>query len=208
MTSLGARILVVVIMTALAAAYLIIPPKPAVLVVRVGMSYEEVVSRSSFAARAHGLKPADWEGFGTIDVTEPAVTIKYAGKYGFELPPTKFAAITFGNSLVESISTSPMLESRPFEETVEILAQLQERFKAAGWVPWERNGSVWFDLSPDGRKALKTRLWRYSESEQWLIVPYHAGIIFRIKCVKTCDGNIDDARFLIDVGIGGAAGEP
>jgi len=202
------RLLIAASIAALTTAYVTIPPKPTVLVVRAYMPYDEVVKRSSYPAQAHGMAPDNEDGFGTIDVTEPAVIIKYDDpQIGFELPPTKFAAITFGDSVVGAISTSPMLEALRFPQAVEVLAQLQGLFRAAGWVPWKGNESVWFDLSPEGRKALHAELMRFSQSEQWLIVPSHrVGMIFRIKCVDDCDDN-DDARFLIDVGIGTVLGD-
>lgn len=203
-----ARLLIAASIAALTTASVMIPPKPTVLVVRAYMPYDEVIKRSSYPAQAHGIAPDSEYGFGTIDVTEPAVIIKYDDpQIGFELPPTKFAAITFGNSVVESISTSPMLETLRFPEAVEVLAQFQERFRTAGWVPWKGNESVWFDFSPEGRKNLRAELMRFSQSEQWLIVPsHHVGMIFRIKCVDDCDDK-DDARFLIDIGVGTVFGD-
>jgi len=193
---------------ALVTAFLMIPPKPTVLVVCVGMSYDEVVKRSSYPALDNGMAPTADTGFATIDVTKPSVIVKYADpQHGFELPPTKFVAVTFGDSIAESVSTSPMLNASRFPEAVELLAQLQERFKAAGWVPWKENKSVWWDFSPEGRKALHARLMRFSDDEQWLVIPNRrVGMIFRIKCVDDCDDD-DDARFLIDVGVGDAVGD-
>lgn len=189
------------------AAFTMIPPKPTVLVARIGMTYDDVVNRSSYPALAHGLPPTGESGFGTIDVREPAVIIKYDHpRHGFELPPTTFAALTFGDSVLETISTSPMLEARRFPEAAELLAQLQSVFQAGGWVPWKENQSVWFDLSPAGRKALHAELMRYGGAEQWLVVSHpHVGMIFRIKCVDDCDDE-DDARFLIDIGLGKEVG--
>lgn len=94
-----------------------------------------------------------------------------APRHGFELPPTTFAALTFGKSVLETISTSPMLEARRFPEAVEILGQVQARFQAGGWVPWVGNQNGWYDLSPQGRKTLRAELMRYSQSDQFLDVP-------------------------------------
>ena len=203
MSASSIRLLIAALAAALTAAYVMIPPKPTVLVARLGMTYDEVARRSSYPALANAVPPTGETGFAAIYVSKPAVIIQYDDpQHGFALPPTKFAALTFGHSALETISTSPMLEARRFPETVELLAQLQERFKAGGWVPWPGNQSVWFDLSPAGRKALHAELMRYSQAEQWLFVPHrHVGMIFRIKCVDDCDDG-DNARFLIDVGLG------
>jgi len=203
------RLVIAALAILFAAAFMSRPAPPTVLVARIGMTYDEVIERSSYPASAHGMSPAgDEHGFGTIDVTKPAVIIKYDDpQHGFELPPTKFAALTFGDSILKTISTSPMLEARRFPEAVEVLARLQVDFLARGWVPWKGNQSVWFDLSPAGRIALHAELMRYSQAEQWLVVPHrHVGMIVRIKCVDDCDDE-DDARFLIDVGLGKEVGD-
>jgi len=204
-----ARFLVAASIAVLTMAFMINPPKPTALVVRVGMSYDEVVTRSSYPARANGMAPSGETGFGTIDVTKPAVIVKYDDPdYGFELPPTKFVAITFGDSVVESITTTPMLEALPFSEAVEVLFQTQEKFRSTGWVPWKGNQSVWFDFSPQGRKSLHAEVLRFSQSEQWLLHPQrHLQMIFRIKCIEDCFDDDDDARYLIDVSFGKSTGD-
>lgn len=197
------RLFIAVVLAAITTAFLAIPPTPTVLVVDMDMPYEEVVKRSSYPARAHGVPPTGETGFATIDVIEPSVIIKYVDpRHGFELPPTTFAALTFGHSVLETVSTSPMLEARPFPEAVEVLAQVQKRFQAGGWVPWIGNQNGWYDLSPAGQKALQAELLRYTQSDQWLDVPKrNLRSLLRIKCVEDCD-DADDALYLIDVGIG------
>ena len=197
------RVFIVVVLAAITTAFLMVAPTPTILVVDMDMPYDEVVRRSTYPARAHGMPPTGETGFATIDVIEPSVILKYVDpRHGFELPPTKFAALTFGDSVVGTISTTPMLEPRRFPEAVEVLAQVQERFRAGGWVPWVGNQSEWFDLSPKGRESLHAELLRYSQSEQWVVVPKrNLRSLLRIKCVEDCD-DTDDALYLIDVGIG------
>ena len=109
--------------------------------------------------------------------------------------------LTFGKSVLETISTSPILEARRFPEAVEILGQVQARFQA-GWVPWVGNQNGWYDLSPKGRKTLRAELMRYSQSDQFLDVPKrNLRSLLRIKCVEHCD-DPDDALYLVDVSIG------
>lgn len=197
------RLLIVALVAAAATAFMMIPPAPSVLVVDMDMPYDEVVKRSSYPARANGLSPTADTGFATIDVSEPAVIIKFIDpKHGFELPPTTFAAITFGDAVVGTISTSPMLKPQRFSEAVDVLEQVQTLFKKGGWVPWVGNQNGWYDLSPEGRKTLHAELMRYSQSDQFLDVPKrNLRSLLRIKCVEDCD-DPDDALFLVDVGIG------
>lgn len=95
-----------------------------------------------------------------------------------------------------------MLEPGRFPEAVEVLGEIQERFRGSGWVPWEDNQSVWFDLSPEGRKALHAELLRYNVAEQWHVVrKRNLRSPLRIQCMDDCD-DPDDALYLVDVGLG------
>jgi hypothetical protein len=133
-------------------------PAPTVLAFNLGETFDEVVKNSSYPALDHANRPGDDPGrdeqFGAIWVTTPAVIIRFADpKHGFTLPPTKFAALAFSKNKASSLATSPMLHALPFDDAITILENLQNQFKAGGWKPWEKNDSVWFDLSPEGQKT-------------------------------------------------------
>ncbi|TFW30124.1 hypothetical protein E4O92_17475 [Massilia horti] len=104
---------------------------------------------------------------------------------------------------VETVATSPMLDKLPFDQAVAILEDLQNQFKAGGWEPWAKDGSEWFDLTPEGKKRLYKRMFEpgYSQSAE-LRIPKKYAMTFRLKCTDGCwPGEQRPYLFLIDVGV-------
>ena len=153
------------------------------------------------------IRPADSPSdhkFGAIYVEEPAVIVRFTDpRHGFTLPPTKFAALTFSENQAVSLATSPMLDPLPFDDAVAILENLQNQFKKGGWEPSAKNGSTWFDLSPEGKKRLYARMFEpgYMDTTN-LRVPKFYGMIFRLKCTEGCWTREPPYLFLIDIGLG------
>jgi hypothetical protein len=179
---------------------------PTMLSFRVGQSFEEVVKASSYPVLEHSNKPSDQRDLaGDIVVSEPAVILCFNDpQHGFILPPTKFAFVGIEGNVVDTASTSPMLDKLPFDQAVAILENLQNQFKAGGWEPWAKDGSVWFDLTPAGKKRLYQRMFEpgYSQSAE-LRVPKKYGMTFRLKCTDGCwPGEQPPNLFLVDVGVG------
>lgn len=183
-------------------------PEPTVLVVRMDMPFDEVVQRSTFPVLKNSTLPSEdpsGTGFGATFVSQGPVIVKYdAPENGFELPPTKFAGVEFGKGVVQTVATSPMMVALPYEETLDLLDKLQKKFKAAGWIPWRNSHSEWFDLSPQGRKQLFEEMFSTMRSRGIdLVVPKrNLQNSLAIHCVKNCYENTDQARFLINVGMG------
>lgn len=182
-------------------------PVPTVLRFNLGQTFDEVVRSSTYPALNHANRPADDPDrdmqFGAIWVTEPAVVIRFTHpKHGFTLPPTTFAALSFSKNKASSLATSPMLEAVPFDEAVAVLENLQNQFRAGGWEPWEKNDSVWFDLSPEGRRRLYARMFEpgYAQ-EASLRIPKLYGMTFRLKCNEGCWTREPPYLFLIDIGL-------
>ena len=182
-------------------------PTPTMIALRIGQPFAEVVRNSSYPIMTESIVPSDQDdGFGATYVTEPSVVLQFNDpKHGFTLPPTTFLAITYMNGVVATVATSPMLKKLPFDQTVELLARLQDRFQTGGWQIDNDTHTHWFDLSPAGRRQLHDYL-RDTDSgwseEAWLIVPQKYGITFRIKCAANCDSRCGLDRYLIDIGIG------
>jgi len=180
--------------------------QPTMLSFRVGQSFEEVVKASTYPVMEHSNKPDDTRDLtGDIVVSEPAVSLCFNDpQHGFILPPTKFAFVGIMHNVVDSVSTSPMLDKLPFDQAVAILENLQNQFKAGGWEPWADDGSHWFDLTPEGKKRLYQRMFEpgYGQSAE-LRVPKKYGMTFRLKCTDGCwPGEKSPYLFLIDVGVG------
>ena len=181
-------------------------PDPTLISLHIGQPFAEVVKGSTYPVRG-GVEPGlDEDGFGWTDVHKPSVILRFNDpQHGFTLPPTTFLAITYIHGKVDTVATSPMLKKLPFDQTVELLARLQDRFQAGGWQIDNDTHTHWFDLSPAGRRQLHDYL-RDPDSgwseEAWLIVPQKYGITFRIKCAANCDSRCGLDRYLIDIGIG------
>ena len=179
---------------------------PTILAFRVGQSFEEVVSASTYPIITRSNLPVSdpfGDNSGTTWVTEPAVIIRFTDpKHGFTLPPTKFAALTYQHNTAAMLSTSPMLDRLPFDEAMAVLENLQNQFKAGGWEPWKDNDSNWFDLSPDGKKRLYERMFEpgYAQ-EATLRIPKVYSITFRLKCAEGCWTREPPYKFLIDIGV-------
>jgi hypothetical protein len=180
--------------------------RPTMLSFRVGQSFEEVVKTSTYPVMQRSNPPSDTPDLtGDTFVTEPAVALCFNDpQYGFILPPTKFAFVGYLHNVVVSVSTSPMLDKLSFDQAIAVLENLQNQFKAGGWEPWTVDGSVWFDLAPEGKKRLYQRMFEpgYSQSAE-LRVPKKYGMTFRLKCTDGCwPDEKPPYLFLIDVGVG------
>lgn len=182
-------------------------PVPTLLSVRIGQSFEEVVNASTYPVlRRSAIPRADTDMAGATFVTEPAVILCFDDpQHGFVLPPTKFAVVGYGHSVVDTISTSPMLDKLPFDRAVAILEDLQNQLKAGGWEPRSIGAaSKWFDLTPEGKKRLYRQMFEpgYSQTAE-LRVPKKYGMTFRLKCTDGCwAGERPPYLFLVDVGVG------
>lgn len=123
--------------------------------------------------------------------------------HGFTLPPTKFGAVTYRKGKVATVTTSPMLETLPFDELVPLLERLQLMLKAGGWAPRDADKHTWVEVPSDVEKtALQRKLF-----DQVVIVllqiPYKYTLALNVKCYVRCDErDPDTARYLIDVSIG------
>jgi hypothetical protein len=178
------------------------PPVPTYLVFQVDQTFEEVVKNSTYMVWERSNRPSEDPGTtqaGTTWVDHPSVIFKLDDAVnGFSLPPTTFGAITYTDNRVQTIVTSPMLKALPFDDTLEVLQELQEMFKAKGWVPWEGNHSQWFDLSPRGRQKLQDEL---SKLIILRVPKKNLEMFFSVYCHADCDDR-PHSRWLINVEIG------
>jgi len=179
-------------------------PEPTILSFRPGQAFAGVVKDSTFPVLEQSNLPDPDTGWGGTWVTEPAVIIRLNdSQHGFTLPPTKFAALSFQRNVASTLATSPMLDTLPFDEAITVLENLQNQFKAGGWHPWEADDSIWFDLTPQGKKRLYARMFEPGYAQETnLHVPKLYGMVFRIKCTEGCWTREPPYRFLIDVGVG------
>jgi hypothetical protein len=184
-------------------------PEPTLLSLRIGLPFEEVVRTSTFPVIASSNNPAnDPEKSGITLVTKPAVIIKFSDpKYGFTLPATTFAGVSYSEGKVSTIRTSPMLRKLPFHQAVSELANLQSQFQMSGWLL--DDDTAWFDLTHDGRRRLHEdlRSGRNGRARTVsLVAPNKYSLYFTISCAGGCDSKIGLDRYLIDISVSEAFG--
>ena len=180
-------------------------PTPTVISVRIGQTFEEVVSGSSFLVmNSSNIPTQDTVGFGATWVKEPAVIIHFNDPlHGFTLPPTTFAAIGYMHNKVDTITTSPMLKKLTFNQAIAELALLQRQFQEGGWQL--ENETTWYDLTSEGREKLYKHVRLESNGfmkTTLLVAPKKYAMTFRLWCAARCDSRIGLDRYLIDIGIG------
>jgi|GEM_PF-2367889 hypothetical protein len=178
---------------------------PTFINLNIGQTYEGVVRASTYPVIKNSLPPTyDDTGSGITTVSEPAVILRFTDpQHGFTLPPTKFVLISYSHNKVSTVSTSPMIDSLPFDEALTVVENLQNQFRRGGWVPWEADESEWFDLTPAGKQRLYERMFErgYYQSAE-LRVPGKYSMTFRLKCTEGCWTREPPYRFLVDVGVG------
>lgn len=175
-----------------------------VLRVHIGKHYQSVQRDSTADLEKNtAIYPSEPPHPSSTWISSPTVVEFDDPVHGFTLPPTKFGAVTYRNSKVATVTTSPMLETLPFEELVPLLERLQLMLKAAGWAPRDADKHAWVEVPNDGeRSALQRKLF-----DQVVIVllqiPHKYTLALNVKCYVSCDErDPDTARYLIDVSIG------
>jgi hypothetical protein len=182
-----------------------VPPAPTILSFRIGQPFQEVAKASTYPVLERSNTPTHaYLQSGETFVTEPAVILHFNDpQHQFTLPPTKFALVGYTHNKVETVSTSPMLDKLPFDRAVALLENLQNQFRAGGWVPWPGDDSTWFDLTPEGKKKLYARMFESGWAEtQTLRVVGKYSMTFRLWCADGCATREPPYLFLIDVGVG------
>ncbi|WP_256578863.1 MULTISPECIES: hypothetical protein [unclassified Pseudomonas] len=171
---------------------------------RIGKTYDDVVQDSSFPVKDKtAIYPSTPPHPSSTWITSPVIITFDDSVHGFTLPVTKFGAIGWSDFKATTFTTSPMLETLPFEKAVKLLGDLQLMFKKAGWSPDAVEGNDWLKTeTQEDRSRLQAKLFDQLDGVI-LLVPHKYSLILHIKCYARCDErNPDTARYLIDVGLG------
>lgn len=169
----------------------------------IGKPYAEVVKDSSFPVeRKTAIYPSDPPKVDSTWISSPVVITFDDPEHGFTLPKTIYGAVGYTKGKVDGITTSPMVESLPFDKTAALLAELQTMFRNANWTPEPVEGNDWIKVqSDDERRQLQAKLFDQADGVI-LLVPHKYSLLMHIKCYARCDErNVKTARYLIDVGL-------
>jgi hypothetical protein len=169
----------------------------------IGKPYAEVVKDSSFPVeRKTTTYPSDPPKVDSTWISSPVVITFDDPEHGFTLPKTIYGAVGYTKGKVDGITTSPMVESLPFDKTIALLDELQTMFRNAKWTPEPVEGNDWIKVqSDDDRRQLQAKLFDQADGVI-LLVPHKYSLLMHIKCYARCDErNVKTARYLIDVGL-------
>lgn len=171
----------------------------------IGKPYEDVIRDSTFPVKSKTvLRPTTPPVEDSTWFTSPVIVKFDDTQHGFILPPTKFGAVGYNSGKVTTITTSPMLETLPFDQLIPLLDQLQEQLKTAYWAPKDDNEDFgWIKTSNDAeRNTLQNLLFDHAVTAM-LLIPHKYGMSLIVKCYARCsERNPKTAKYLIDVSIG------
>ncbi|MHC8336798.1 hypothetical protein [Pseudomonas sp. HLT2-19-2] len=177
--------------------------------VYIGKPYREVARDSTFPVQGNtAIYPGDPNVAkdpphpSSTWISNPVVIQFDDPNYGFTLPATTFGAIGWSEFKAITLTTSPMLETLPFEQAVKLLDELQQKFKQVGWTPEPVEGNDWLQVETiEDRVRLKAKLFDQLDGVI-LLIPHKYSLLLHIKCYARCDErNPQTAKYLIDVGL-------
>lgn len=172
--------------------------------VHIGKSYDETVADSTFDVPAHTvIYPGNPPHPSSAWISTPVIIHFDDLEHGFTLPVTKFGSIGFDEGKVSNMTTSPMLETLPFDQLVAVLDQLQSRLKDAGWAEWNTETNPWVNTADEAsRKTLQAELFDHVMVTV-LLIPHKYSLALNVKCYARCDErDPKTAKYLIDVSVG------
>ena len=181
------------------------PKTTTVISAHIGKPYERVARDSTFPIKTKTvIYPSDPPEPDSVWL-RGSVIVKFDDpEHGFTLPPTKFGLVSFSDWKVVTITTSPMLETLPFDQLIPLLDHIQQMLKKSGWMPeFEGERHSWFKIESEAdRNALQSLLFKQAVTAA-LLVPRKYGMSLIVKCYARCDErDPNTARYLIDVSVG------
>lgn len=174
------------------------------LVVHIGKRYDETVADSTFGVPAHTvIYPGNPPHPSSSWISTPVIIDFDDPEHGFTLPVTKFVSIGFDEGKVSNMTTSPMLETLPFDQLVVVLDQLQSQLKNASWIEWNSETNPWLNTADEAsRMTLQAELFDHVMVTV-LLIPHKYSLALNVKCYARCDErDPKTAKYLIDVSVG------
>jgi len=186
----GILVLVVASLLSLSAIELLSDEPEIALVI--GEPYEAMRQRSSSS-----IGPAI-PGHSWFNIPESDARLRFADpQFGFVTPLARFFTVSFTDEKVRSVRMSPQIEPLLLDDTLKVLLDLQDQWRAAGWVPIRLNNYPSFADTPQWRAQLRdinkggTAYWRAGDKYQLMLLAHR----FKDKKRPT------EERYLITLGI-------
>jgi hypothetical protein len=170
----------------------------------IGKPYKDVLRDSTFPVKSEtAMRATTPQVEDSTWITRPAIVKFDDPKHGFTLPPTKFGAIGYNRGKVTTFTTSPMLETLPFDQVIPLFNNLQEMLKGSGWTLEKIGSNALIKASSEAEKnALQLLLFKHAETVIFFI-PHKYSLALTIKCYARCnERDVKTAKYLIDVSVG------
>lgn len=119
-------------------------------------------------------------------------------QYGFETPLARFFTIGFEYGQVVDIRMSPQIEPLLLDDALKVVLDLQDQWRAGGWLPMRRISSPPFADTPEWRTRLR-------DVNKGGVTYWQAGVKYQILLgLNLFDDKryLDQERYLITLGIG------
>ena len=174
------------------------------IALHIGKPYKDVLRDSTFPVKSETAMRATTPPVeDSTWITRPAIVKFDDPKHGFTLPPTKFGAIGYNRGKVTTFTTSPMLETLPFDQVIPLFNNLQEMLKDSGWTLEKIGSNALIKASSEAEKnALQLLLFKHAETVIFFI-PHKYSLALTIKCYARCnERDVKTAKYLIDVSVG------
>ena len=150
-------------------AWLAVAPDPEIALI-IGEPWEDMRARSS-ASIGPSIPGHFWYQMPDTDARLRLLD----PHYGFVTPKARFFTINFDNDHVGGIRMSPQVEPLLLDDTVKVLMDLQDQWRASGWSVVFADEPAFVD-TPEWREALreasngKTTFWQAADKYQALLV--------------------------------------
>ena len=174
------------------------------IALHIGKPYKDVLRDSTFPVKSEtAMRATTPQVEDSTWITRPAIVKFDDPKHGFTLPPTKFGAIGYNRGKVTTFTTSPMLETLPFDQVIPLFNNLQEMLKDSGWTLEKIGSNALIKASSEAEKnALQLLLFKHAETVIFFI-PHKYSLALTIKCYARCnERDVKTAKYLIDVSVG------
>jgi hypothetical protein len=137
----------------------------------IGEPWEDMRQRSSAA-----IGPA-LPGQVSFNIPKSHARLRFIDQqYGFVTPPARFFAIIYNKELINSVRMSPQIEPLLLDDTLKVVLDLQNQWRAAGWTPIRIEEGPPFADTPQWRARLRdvnkggTSYWHAQDKYQVMLV--------------------------------------
>ena len=171
----------------------------------IGKSYADILQDSTFPVKSKTvIRQTEPPVEDSTWITSPVIVKFDDPQHSFILPPTKLLAVGYSEGKVTTFTTSPMLETLPFDQLIPLLDHIQQMLKKSGWIPRDDHENyTWIKTGSEAdRIALQSLLFNKAVTAT-LLVPRKYSMSLIVKCYARCnEHDPNTAKYLIDVSVG------